>query len=59
VPDSTGLSDSGKAIHRVFASSGQEAFFEGQIGPFRRNHFIPVQDGPTTSDEAVTSIASS
>ncbi|MDX3130588.1 hypothetical protein PV367_12460 [Streptomyces europaeiscabiei] len=25
------LSYSGKAVHRVFASCGQEAFFEGQV----------------------------
>ncbi|WP_405821228.1 IS21 family transposase [Streptomyces sp. NBC_01390] len=35
------LSYSGKAVHRVFASCGQEAFFEGHVHAFRALGGIP------------------
>ncbi|MCW8103422.1 hypothetical protein [Streptomyces tauricus] len=35
------LSYSGKAVHRVFASCGQEAFFEGHVHAFRTLGGIP------------------
>ncbi|MFC7593429.1 IS21 family transposase [Nonomuraea antimicrobica] len=36
------LSYSGKAVHRVFASGGQEAFFEGHIHAFRVLGGVPI-----------------
>ncbi|MEU1393601.1 MULTISPECIES: IS21 family transposase [unclassified Nonomuraea] len=36
------LSYSGKAVHRVFASGGQEAFFEGHIHAFRMLGGVPT-----------------
>ncbi|WP_143653587.1 IS21 family transposase [Streptosporangium subroseum] len=36
------LSYSGKAVHRVFASGGQEAFFEGHVHAFRVLGGIPT-----------------
>ncbi|MBZ9641981.1 hypothetical protein [Streptomyces sp. PSKA30] len=35
------LSYSGKAVHRVFATAGQEAFFEGHVHAFRVLGGIP------------------
>lgn len=36
------LSFSGKAVHRVFASCGQEAFFEGHVHAFRSLGGVPT-----------------
>ena len=36
------LSFSGKAVHRIFASGGQEAFFEGHVHAFRVLGGVPV-----------------
>ncbi|MEU3093205.1 IS21 family transposase [Streptomyces massasporeus] len=36
------LSYSGKAVHRIFASEGQEAFFEGHVHAFRVLGGVPV-----------------
>jgi transposase len=35
------LSYSGKAVHRVFASCGQEAFFEGHVHALRTLGGVP------------------
>ncbi|MFK4687786.1 hypothetical protein [Streptomyces pristinaespiralis] len=35
------LSYSGKAVHRVFASCGQEAFFEGHVHALTSTHCGP------------------
>ncbi|MFF9212838.1 MULTISPECIES: hypothetical protein [unclassified Streptomyces] len=36
---------SGKAVHRIFASCGQEAFFEGQRPRSQRAGRRPLQQG--------------
>ncbi|MET7354980.1 hypothetical protein [Streptomyces mirabilis] len=43
------LSYSGKAVHRVFASCGQEAFFEGHVHAFQALGGIPRSRRPPTT----------
>jgi hypothetical protein len=46
------LSYSGKAVHRVFASCGQEAFFEGHVHALRTLGGVPrTNQGPLRQSE--------
>jgi transposase len=49
------LSYSGKAVHRVFASQGQEAFFEGHVHAFSVLGGVPV--GKVRYDNLKTAVA--
>ncbi|WP_405385839.1 hypothetical protein OG596_37725 [Streptomyces sp. NBC_01102] len=40
------LSYSGKAVHRIFASAGQEAFFEGHVHALNVLGAVPTAESP-------------
>ena len=45
------LSYSGRAVHRAFASQGQEAFLEGHVHAFERLGGVPIEQDPLRQPE--------